>query len=109
MPLRCVGFTDYVGAFGAILIMNIILSIISVVITPLGAAGKIVITGIRAALGLYGFYMFWNMIGTVTGMRGDCPQGYHSGWPPIRGKFYHKDPATGQSINDPMPPMSKMF
>lgn len=105
MPLRCVKFTDYIGALGAIFVMNIILIILSIVTTPFGAAGKIVINGLNIMLGLYGAYMLFNMIATVTGMRGSCPQGYHSGWPPIRGTFYHKDPVTGLRSDDPMPNM----
>jgi hypothetical protein len=105
MPLRCVGFTDYIGALGAILIMSILLGILSFATIPFGPAAKIVVGGLRFALGLYGLYMFWNMIGTVTGLRGSCPQGYHSGWPPIRGTFYHKGPATGLRADDPMPKM----
>lgn len=105
MQLRCVGFTDYLGALAAIIIMSILLSILSLAVIPFGAAGKFIIGGLRLALGLYGTYMFFNMLATVTGMRGNCPQGYRSGWPPVRGTLYHKDPVTGLRADDQMPKM----
>lgn len=105
MPLRCVGFSDYLGTIGAILIMGIMVGILSFVTMPFGAAGKLLINALRISLSLYGSYMFLNMLATVTGIRGKCEQGFRSGWPPIRGTLYHKDPVTGLKIEDPMPKM----
>lgn len=102
MPLRCVKFSGYLGTIAAFIIMNIMLSILSFAVIPFGDVGKWFITGLRIVLGIYGLYMLINMIATVTGMRGDCPQGYRSGWPPIRGTLYHTD-AAGNHIKDPMP------
>ncbi len=99
MPLRCVEFSGYIGALGAILVMSIMLWIASFAIAPLGKGGEFIIKCLRITLSLYGGYMFINMLATVIGLRGKCPQGYRTGWPPIRGSTYTRD-AEGKRHDD---------
>jgi hypothetical protein len=100
-----VEFSGYLGFIGAFLIMSIMLGILSFAMKPLGAIGNFIATVLKIGLSIYACYMFFNMLGTVLGLRGKCPQGYRSGWPPLRGTPYHRNPDTGLRVDDPEKPL----
>jgi hypothetical protein len=95
----------YLGFIAAFLIMSILLGILSFALKPLGTIGQFMVGVLKVGLGLYAGYMFLNMLATVTGLRGNCPQGYRSGWPPIRGTPYTRDPVTGLRQDQPEKPL----
>ena len=95
MPLRCMEFNGWLQWIGAGFIVATMMVMLYFTTALFGTAGKVVFIACSVAVGLYSIYAFFNMLGTVMGLRGSCSQGYRAGWPVIRGQIYNRDPITG--------------
>ncbi len=86
-------FNGWLQWAGAGFIVATMLVVLSFATAPFGAAGKIVFFGCSIGVGIYSIYCFFNMLGTVMGLRGNCSQGYRAGWPLIHPQKYNRDSA----------------